>query len=77
MPLGERGGWESSESMYCGVETDFSDDVPSLLSFRISTGGFDYVLAPLVCFFHYYYFPLDSSLSLLSKGLPFLLYDYR
>ncbi|KAL0679908.1 hypothetical protein Bca4012_007889 [Brassica carinata] len=48
MPLGERGGWESSESMYCGVETDFSDDVPSLLSFHISTGGFDYVLAPLM-----------------------------
>ncbi|KAF2580557.1 hypothetical protein F2Q68_00006639 [Brassica cretica] len=48
MPLGERGGWESSESMYCGVETDFSDDVPSLLSVHISTGGFDYVLAPLM-----------------------------
>lgn len=48
MPLGERGGWERSESRYCGVETDFSDDVPSLLSFNISTGGFDYVLAPLV-----------------------------
>ncbi|CAF2068632.1 unnamed protein product [Brassica oleracea] len=48
MPLGERGGWEISESRYCGVETDFSDDVPSLLSLHISTGGFDYVLAPLV-----------------------------
>nr|VDD40740.1 unnamed protein product [Brassica oleracea] len=48
MPLGERGGWERSESRYCGVETDFSDDVPSLLSFNISTGGFDYVLAPLM-----------------------------
>ncbi|WZZ24332.1 hypothetical protein YC2023_007733 [Brassica napus] len=50
MPLGERGGWERSESIYCGVETDFSDDVPSLLSLHISTGGFDYVLAPLVRF---------------------------
>ncbi|XP_010526290.1 PREDICTED: protein arginine N-methyltransferase 1.5 [Tarenaya hassleriana] len=48
MPLGERGGWERSESKYCGVETDFDDDVPSLLSFNISTGGFDYVLAPLM-----------------------------
>ncbi|KAL0726587.1 hypothetical protein Bca4012_022680 [Brassica carinata] len=48
MPLGERGGWERSESRYCGVETDFSDDVPSLLSFHITTGGFDYVLAPLM-----------------------------
>jgi protein arginine N-methyltransferase 5 len=48
MPLGERGGWERTESRYCGVETDFSNDVTHLLNFNISTGGFDYVLAPLV-----------------------------
>ncbi|EFH43573.1 Skb1 methyltransferase family protein [Arabidopsis lyrata subsp. lyrata] len=48
MPLGERGGWERTESRYCGVETDFSNDVTHLLNFNISTGGFDYILAPLV-----------------------------
>lgn len=48
MPLGERGPWDKSESRYCGVETDFSDDVPHLLSFNLSLGGFDFVVATLV-----------------------------
>ncbi|XP_021898096.1 protein arginine N-methyltransferase 1.5-like [Carica papaya] len=48
MPLGERGGWDKSESKYCGVETDFDDDVPAVLSFNLSAGGFDFVLAPLM-----------------------------
>lgn len=47
MPLGERPGDERSESKYCGVETDFSDDMPQHLSFNIH-GGFDFVVAPLV-----------------------------
>ncbi|KAJ4707623.1 Protein arginine N-methyltransferase [Melia azedarach] len=48
MPLGERGGWDKSESRYCGVETDFNDDMPQLLSFNLSTGGFDFVVATLM-----------------------------
>ncbi|XP_021276626.1 protein arginine N-methyltransferase 1.5 [Herrania umbratica] len=48
MPLGERGGWDKSESRYCGVETEFEDDVPRLLSSNISSGGFDFVVAPLM-----------------------------
>ncbi|XP_022754394.1 protein arginine N-methyltransferase 1.5 [Durio zibethinus] len=48
MPLGERGGWDKSESRYCGVETEFDDDVPRLLSFNLSSGGFDFVVAPLM-----------------------------
>ena len=48
MPLRERGGWDKSESRYCGVETEFEDDVPRLLSFNLSSGGFDFVVAPLV-----------------------------
>ena len=72
MPLGERGGWERSESRYCGVETDFSDDVPSLLSFNISTGGFDYVLAPLVRFSFFLSF-LEISFSVLSLSNGVLL----
>ncbi|XVE71417.1 hypothetical protein DITRI_Ditri10aG0148500 [Diplodiscus trichospermus] len=48
MPLGERGGWDKSESRYCGLETEFDDDVPRLLSFNLSSGGFDFVVAPLM-----------------------------
>ncbi|XP_027075061.2 protein arginine N-methyltransferase 1.5 [Coffea arabica] len=47
MPLGERTGDEKSESRYCGVETEFSDDVPQLLSSNLH-GGFDFVVAPLM-----------------------------
>ncbi|KAL0407905.1 UNVERIFIED_CONTAM: protein arginine N-methyltransferase 1.5, partial [Sesamum radiatum] len=46
MPLGERYGGDKSESRYCGVETEFDDDMPNLLSFNIH-GGFDFVLATL------------------------------
>lgn len=52
MPLGERAGWDKSESRYCGVETDFTYDLPQLLSYNLSpaTAGFDFLLAPLVRF---------------------------
>jgi len=46
MPLGEKQG-DKSESRYCGVETEFSNDMPQLLHFNIN-GGFDFVVAPLV-----------------------------
>lgn len=49
MPLGERAG-DKSESRYCGVETEFNDDMPHLLSFNIH-GGFDFLVAPLVRIF--------------------------
>ncbi|KAL1207139.1 Protein arginine N-methyltransferase 1.5 [Cardamine amara subsp. amara] len=50
MPFAEREGWEKSDSKFCGVETDFSDDFRSLLSFNCNTdhGRFDFVLAPLM-----------------------------
>ncbi|KAJ0080868.1 hypothetical protein Patl1_12300 [Pistacia atlantica] len=51
MPLGERGGWDKSESRYCGVETDFDDDMPHLLSYNLSTGGFNFVVATLFSVF--------------------------
>ncbi|XP_039018708.1 protein arginine N-methyltransferase 1.5-like isoform X1 [Hibiscus syriacus] len=47
MGLGERGNWDKSESRYCGVETEFNDDVPRLLSFNLSSTGFDFIVAPL------------------------------
>ncbi|XP_057766796.1 protein arginine N-methyltransferase 1.5 isoform X2 [Salvia miltiorrhiza] len=47
MPLGERHGGDKSESRYCGVETDFDDDMPNLLSYNVH-GGFDFVLATLM-----------------------------
>ncbi|KAL3645838.1 Protein arginine N-methyltransferase 5 [Castilleja foliolosa] len=47
MPLGERYAGDKSESRYCGVETEFKDDMPNLLSFNIH-GGFDFVLATLM-----------------------------
>ncbi|KAL1556947.1 Protein arginine N-methyltransferase 5 [Salvia divinorum] len=47
MPLGERHGGDKSESRYCGVETEFYNDMPNLLSYNIH-GGFDFVLATLM-----------------------------
>ncbi|KAG6520883.1 hypothetical protein ZIOFF_017945 [Zingiber officinale] len=46
MPLGQRPG-DKSESRYCGIETEFHDDMPQLLTYSLS-GGFDFVVAPLV-----------------------------
>ncbi|KAL5699779.1 type II protein arginine methyltransferase [Ranunculus cassubicifolius] len=48
MPLGQRAG-DKSESRYCGVESDFDEDMPHLLNFNISAAaGFDFVVAPLM-----------------------------
>ncbi|KAJ8548115.1 hypothetical protein K7X08_021351 [Anisodus acutangulus] len=47
MTLGERQGDEKNDSKYCGVETEFNDDMPQLLSVNIH-GGFDFVVAPLM-----------------------------
>ncbi|XP_057957491.1 protein arginine N-methyltransferase 1.5 [Malania oleifera] len=47
MPLGEK-SWDKSESRYSGVETDFHDDMPRLLAFNLATGGFDFVVSPLM-----------------------------
>ncbi|WOL06508.1 protein arginine N-methyltransferase 5 [Canna indica] len=46
MPLGQRAG-DKSESRYCGVETEYHDDMPHLLTHSLS-GGFDFIVAPLV-----------------------------
>lgn len=46
MPLGQRVG-DKSDSRYCGVETEFDDDMPQVLNHNLA-GGFDFVLAPLV-----------------------------
>ncbi|KAL9400588.1 hypothetical protein Peur_009549 [Populus x canadensis] len=48
MPLGEKAGFEKSQSRYCGVETEFNDNVPQLLNFNLSTGAFDFIVAPLI-----------------------------
>ncbi|KAJ6354915.1 hypothetical protein OIU77_005502 [Salix suchowensis] len=48
MPLGEKAGFEKSQSRYCGVEAEFNDDMPQLLNFNLSTGSFDFVVAPLM-----------------------------
>ncbi|KAG6399474.1 hypothetical protein SASPL_140955 [Salvia splendens] len=47
MPLGERYACDKSESRYCGIETEFDDDMPNLLSYNVH-GGFDFVLATLM-----------------------------
>ncbi|KAK4486257.1 hypothetical protein RD792_008927 [Penstemon davidsonii] len=47
MPLGEKYAGDKSKSRYCGVETDFDDDIPNLLSFNLH-GGFDFLLATLM-----------------------------
>ncbi|KAJ0944821.1 putative methyltransferase [Helianthus annuus] len=46
MPLGDNLG-DKSDSRYCGVETEFNDDMPHVLSYNIN-GGFDFVVAPLM-----------------------------
>ncbi|KAF3325605.1 protein arginine N-methyltransferase 5 [Carex littledalei] len=46
MPLGQRTG-DKSESRYCGVESGFEPDMPSLLTRSLSS-GFDFLLAPLI-----------------------------
>ncbi|GAB2222938.1 hypothetical protein Droror1_Dr00017070 [Drosera rotundifolia] len=66
MPLGERAG-DKSESRYCGVETEFSDDVPQLLEFNIN-GGFDFVVAPLMD--PTYRPSLRTELDKISGALP-------
>ncbi|CAN1132181.1 Protein arginine N-methyltransferase 1.5 [Linum perenne] len=48
MPLGDKPGWEKSESRYCGVEAEFDDDVARLLSVNLDLGSFDFVVAPLM-----------------------------
>ncbi|KAL9442704.1 hypothetical protein AB3S75_016142 [Citrus x aurantiifolia] len=70
MALGERGGWDKSESRYCGVETDFDDDMPQLLSLNLSSGGFDFVVATLM---DPNYRPslMEKDIGGGSHGLPF------
>ena len=46
MPLGERSG--DKESRFCGVEIEFNDDMPLLLSHNLSFIGFNFVVATLV-----------------------------
>ncbi|KAI5586964.1 hypothetical protein BDE02_06G246900 [Populus trichocarpa] len=48
MPLGEKAGFEKSQSRYCGVETEFNDNVPQLLNFNLFTSAFDFVVASLM-----------------------------
>lgn len=46
--LGERLG-DKSDSRFCGVETEFQEDMPQLLSFNLSSSAaFDFVVAPVV-----------------------------
>ena len=46
MPLGERLG--DRESRFCGLETEFNDDMLLLLSHNLSFVGFDFVITTLV-----------------------------
>ncbi|RZC92028.1 hypothetical protein C5167_027918 [Papaver somniferum] len=46
MPLGQRPG-DKSDSRFCGVETEFDDDVAQVLAFNVS-GGFDFMVLPLM-----------------------------
>lgn len=50
MPLGDNLG-EKNDARFCGVETEFNDDMPHVLSININ-GGFDFVVAPLVSFIY-------------------------
>ncbi|PKU63943.1 protein arginine N-methyltransferase 5 isoform X1 [Dendrobium catenatum] len=59
MPLGQRVG-DKSDSRYCGVETDFIDDMPHVLTHNLS-GGFDFVVAPLVDPSYRPSFPTNSA----------------
>ncbi|XP_004501256.1 protein arginine N-methyltransferase 1.5-like [Cicer arietinum] len=72
MPLGDRGS-DKSEARFCGVETDFNDDMPQVLSFNLSTGGFDFVVAPLMD--PSYRPSLVQNNSLGSGALPFAASD--
>lgn len=46
--LGERLG-DKSDSRFCGVETEFQEDMPQLLSFNLSSSAaFDFVVAPVM-----------------------------
>lgn len=49
MPLGqtEEDSRQKNDSRYCGVETEFDNDIPRTLSFSLST-GFDFIVASLV-----------------------------
>lgn len=62
MPLGERAG-DKSESRYCGVETQFNDDMPHVLAFNLSHGSFDFVVAPLVRTFPFLIFIIYNYFS--------------
>eukprot|EP00268_Persea_americana_P013136 TRINITY_DN15723_c0_g1_i1.p1 TRINITY_DN15723_c0_g1~~TRINITY_DN15723_c0_g1_i1.p1 ORF type:complete len:658 (+),score=108.19 TRINITY_DN15723_c0_g1_i1:215-2188(+) len=46
MPFGDRPG-DKNDSRYCGVETEFDDDVPRVLALNLSQ-AFDFVVAPLI-----------------------------
>ena len=67
MPLGDRAG-DKSESRYCGVETEFDDDVPQLLISNLSSGGFDFVVAPLVSILAFLFsiFTAENDVSTLT-----------
>ena len=46
MLLGERSRYK--ESHFCGVEMEFNDDMPLLLSHKLSSTCFDFVIITLV-----------------------------
>lgn len=71
MPLGERGSGDRSDSRYCGVETDFDDDMPQVLSHNLSSAGFDFVVASLVRSFPVptIFFGILTTLKFLIVGL--------
>ncbi|XP_071737341.1 protein arginine N-methyltransferase 1.5-like [Rutidosis leptorrhynchoides] len=71
MPLGDNLG-DKIDSRYCGVETEFNDDMPHVLSHNLN-GGFDFVVAPLM---EPRYRPsLINSDSRQSSVLPFAASD--
>ncbi|XP_061347751.1 protein arginine N-methyltransferase 1.5-like [Gastrolobium bilobum] len=47
MPLGDREG-DTSKSCFCGVETEFTNDLHHVIDFNIINGGFDLIVAPLM-----------------------------
>lgn len=48
MPLGTRDEDNNDNSRYCGVETDFHDDMPRLLTLNRVPGAFDFAVSPLM-----------------------------
>ncbi|KAK9097627.1 hypothetical protein Sjap_023124 [Stephania japonica] len=66
MPLGERGG-DKSDSRYCGVETEFNEDMPLALSSNLSS-GFDFIVCPLM---DPTYRPSQMESLALASVLPF------